>query len=317
MYVLNCQITITQSGTGKSLTLDFVNKIEIVKTRKALTNTATITLPRNLKILNGNINDIIKRGSKVDIKLGYDGNLRTEFTGYVARVDAQTPFMIYCQDEMWLLKQNSFTKSFGKVKLRELIAYIYKGKIKCADVTLGSFVIKQQSTAQVLAELNKLSMQSYFFEDVLYVDFAGSLNTDLPNRVSYNFQKNIVSNDLVYSLKEDIKIKVKGISKYQNGKTETIIKGDTDGDERTLHYFELSKTELEKIVSAELDKLKVDGYKNSFTTFGIPYCDTGYIASLTDPEYPEHNGNYLVLSVVTEFGAEGFRRKIELERRLL
>jgi hypothetical protein len=309
-------ITFTDQKSANSLEFDFVHEVEIQKGRKELTNTCKITLPRKITVLNGNINTILKRGSKVVVKLGYDKDLMTEFTGYIARIDARIPFVVFCEDEMWNLKQNSFTKSFASVSLKQLISYIYPGTSRVSDLRLGGFVIKQQSTAQVLEALKKFGLQCYFDVDgVLVAEFAGSVSGNR-KEVLYDFNINIIDNDLEYKRKEDIRIRVKGISKLPDGKKIEVFFGDIDGDERTLNYVNLEKADLIKIVEKELDKLKQDGFKNGFTTFGLPYAVPGNIAVLTDNEYPERNGSYLIEAVTTSSGIKGYRRKIVLERKL-
>lgn len=315
MLALTSLIKIIDPAGKNYLEFDFVNEVEIVKSRKTLTNTCKITIARKIKILNGDINTVLRRGAKVEVKLGYDGNLRTEFSGYVARVGAKIPLVIECEDEMWNLKQNSFTKSWKKVKVKEIIDYVYKGSSQVIDLEIGGFVAKQESTAQVLDRLKKFGLQCYFDAGILVVDFAGSKKAQ-GKSIIYDFQKNVIDNDLVYTRKEDLRVKVRGISKLHTGKKFEIISGDPDGDEHTLHYVNLDKTELQKIVAAEIDKLKVDGYKNGFTAFGLPNIEPGDRAVMMDPQYPEHDGSYLTESVKTTFGVGGFRRFPELERRL-
>ncbi|MBD3748932.1 MAG: hypothetical protein IE931_05505 [Sphingobacteriales bacterium] len=316
--MLNPQIhiIITNPNGSRYLDINFCNEVEIERSRKNLTATCKIKMPRKIKVIDGNINEFFVRGSKVEVYLGYYPNLKLEFTGYIARVDARVPFLISCEDEMWKLKQNSFTKSFKNPTLKEVVNYVYAGPSKVADLKLGGFVIKQQSTAQVLDALKKFALQCYFDENgVLIADFAGVV-ADKPTEVYYDFSKNVIDPDLDYVRKEDLRIKVKGVSKLPNGKKYEFTSGDPDGDERTLHYYNLDQDALKKIVAKELDKLKIDGYKNDFTTFGEPYCFPGYAGVLHDPDYPERDGSYLVEAVTTTFGVNGFRRKITPERRL-
>lgn len=309
-----CNITFTNGD--QYLEFPFVTGVEIEQSRKNLTTTCKIIMPRKMKVLNGDINHFFKRGTKVVVQLGYAPELRTEFTGYIARVGAKVPVEIFCEDEMWNLKQNTITKAYKKVSLKQLIGDIYTGPTRLADLNLGGFVIKDQSTAQVLEALKKFALQAYFdIDGVLVVDFAGATKNKV-DEVLYDFNTNIIDNDLEYSRKEDIRIRCKGISKLPSGKKLEFYWGDKDGDLRTLNYVNLDQKDLEKIVKKEIDKLKQDGFKNGFTAFGIPYCKPGYAAILTDAEYPERNGSYLVEAVSVSFGVDGFRRKITLERKL-
>lgn len=317
-----CLIEIYHPNGNDYIEFDFVSNIEIEKSRKNLTNTCKITLPRKLKVLkekNGvyvDINTIMQRGSRVIVKLGYDPERRTEFTGYIARIGANIPLEIQCEDEMWKLKQNNITKAYKKVPLKQLIGDIYKGETRLADLNVGDFVIKDQSTAQVLEALKKYGLQAYFDNDgILVVDFASSTKKG-SNEVLYDFNQNIIDDDLEYTRKEDIRIRCKGISKLPTGKKLEFYWGDKDGDLRTLNYVNLDQEALETIVKKEIDNLKKDGFKNGFTAFGIPYCEPGDIAILNSREFPDRNGSYLIESTKITFGTGGFRRVVSIERKL-
>ncbi|MBB6131323.1 hypothetical protein [Mucilaginibacter lappiensis] len=315
MLRLSSYIKITDPAGVNYLEFNFINEVEIDKSRRSLTNTAKITIARKLKILNGDINQIIKRGSAVEIQLGYDGNLKTMFTGFVTNVGAKTPVVIDCQDEMWSLKQNSFTKSWSKkVKVAEIVKYVYSGPAQVIDLSIGGFVLKRESTAQALDRLRKYGLQCYFFNGTLIVDFAGVIHNQ-GKEVIYDFNRNIVENNLEYKRKEDARIKVIGVSKQHKGKKLEVVAGDNDGEVHTLHYTNMDKDQLQKIVNSEIDKLKYDGFKGDFTTFGLPLIEPGDNALLMDKDYPEHNGSYLVEAVKTTFNVDGYRHKPELERK--
>lgn len=315
MYVNCCLVSIENEPGKKALDFVKVNEIKIVESSKNMTATCTIKLPRKINILNGNINDVIKRGSKVTVKLGYDFNMMQEFTGYVARVNAEIPLTIECEDEMWLLKQgNTFTKSWSKVKVAEIIKYIYPGKTSVIDLTLGAFIIKDLNAVKVLELLKKVGLRSYFRNGVLVVDFATSIQAG--RRVYYNFKRNIIDPKLKYNRQDDLRLRVKGISKFKNGKIVEEFFGDSGGELRTMHFVELDKSDLQKVIRNEFEKLKFDGYKGSFETFLVPYIKPGDTAVLTDPDYPERAGSYQVETVETTFSMRGARREVSPERKI-
>lgn len=325
MFILNSNITITDPGGSYYLENLPLSEVQIEKSRKTLTNTAKIIIPRNLKVFKNSqqvdINTIIQRGAAVTIQLGYDGNLTTEFTGYVSSLGAMVPIEVHCEDAMWTLKQNSFTQTWPKgTKLADIISAIYPGLAVVADLQLGGLKVINQSTAQILKALRKFGIQSYFGTDafnnvVLYVDFAGVVHPN-STEVLYQFGTNIIKSDLVYKLKEDARIKVIAVSKLSTGGKLQVSVGDNGGEVHTLHYVDMDADQLQKIATAEINKLLYEGYKGTFTTFGVPIINPGDKASINDPVYPDHDGVYLVLSVKTTFGANGFRREIELERKL-
>ncbi len=319
MLKLTCLITVTDIDTGSELEFDFVNSVEIEKSRKTLTNTAKLIIARKLKLFKNSqlvdINTIFKRGSHIVIKLGYNDDLKTEFTGFISSVGASVPLEIKCQDEMWSLKQNNFTKSWQKVKVAEIVKYVYAGEAKVVDLELGSFIIRNISTAQTLEKLRESGIRSYFDNGILIVDFAGVVNK-APKEVIYNFSKNIIENNLEYKKKEDSRIKVVATSKLPTGKKIEITLGDPDGEVHTLHYNNMDKDQMQKIAQVELDLMKYEGYKGSIKAFGIPYIDPGYVAVLYNDDYPENDGSYLVESVKVTFGMDGFRREVDLESKV-
>ena len=97
-----------------NLTFDAFSKVEIKKTWKRFTDTASVSLPKELYYREGDqikrverIGDFIKTGDRVEIQLGYNTQLFTEFVGYVCRSPKiNIPYTIECEDEMWQLKKS-------------------------------------------------------------------------------------------------------------------------------------------------------------------------------------------------------------------
>jgi hypothetical protein len=312
MLINNCYILI--KTPTKFLEFTSVNNIEIESSWKNFTDTAVISLPRNINILNGNINEVIARGSEVEIYLGYKPNLILEFKGYVARVGAGIPLKIYCEDEMWNLKQTSFTHSFRSVNLQELIKFIYPGKANVIDLQLPSYKINKASAAQVLKSLKEqYGVVSYFQNGILNVGFAYQFGVKA--RRIYHLQKNVIEPSLEFKLKEDFRVKVKAISVLSNNTKIEVEVGDTDGEERTLNYFDLSKKELIAIATDQIKAFKVDGYTGDIKAFGAPFCQHGDLALIQDQDYKDREGSYFIDQVNASYGVAGFRRKVVLGRR--
>ena len=328
MYVLTSNISITDPDNKLIVANLPVIECNIKKSRLTLTDTATVTLPRNIKLTKDaklfKINDIIKRGSTVTIQLGYDGHLLPRFTGKVSKVSADIPFTIECEDEMFKLKQNSFNYTWEKgVKVNDIVRYVYKEAVSVVDLAIGGFVAKNQSTAQILDELKKYGLQCYFANDAkgvntLYVDFPG-VQYDSNKQVNYDFSKNIVDNKLDYKLAKDFYIQVKGTSTNDNGDVIVINipdSADNTSEALSLDYYNMDAKHLKQIVQSEYDAISYEGYRGSFTTWGLPVIEPGDTAKLTDSRYPEREGYYLTESVEITFGVNGYRHEVGLERRL-
>lgn len=314
-YSLQSNITITNPDTNQALVFDYVTEVEIKSSWKNLTDTAIIRLPRKLKLNNELIQDVIKKGHQVTIMLGYRPDLFVEFTGYVSGIKTTIPVEIMCEDEMWKWKQVSITKSWTSVTLKELVTYLslqvgFKGAQVVLDADLGAFIIDNASAAKVLKELKSTyGIISYFRNGVLNVGFAYPTTYET---VNYHFQKNVIDNSLEYLTKDDAKIKVKAISiSPDNVKTEVEM-GDEDGEQRTLHFYNLSAKELKARATAEMNKLKVDGYRGGIVSFGQPFAKHGDVANILDKLYPERAGKYFIDEANLVFGVGGFRREIQI-----
>jgi hypothetical protein len=314
MERLFCEIKV---GENK---FDFVTDIEIVSTWKEFTDTAKLTIPKRITkngepITNGT-GSIFKRGDKVEIKLGYFPNLTLRFSGYVSAVKIATPIEIEIENQMFLLKQSTFTKSYKKVDLKTLLNDMIGGKIaiNSVDADLGAFRITNVTPLQVLDELKKTYYLDCFVQGgTLYV----GRQYIAENRVDHQIvmERDVIDNDLIWKNEEETKIKLKAISMLPDNKKIEIEVGDPDGEQRTAHYYDLTESTLKTIAESEIKKFKFTGFRGGFTMFGTPKIKHGDVIVLKSYKLPERNGTYFVDSVETTFGQNGFRQKIELGRK--
>jgi hypothetical protein len=262
------------------------------------------------------IKDLIKSGDSVVVNVGYNHEMNEEFIGYVSNVKPSIPFEITCEDEMWKLKQiGNLRKNWKAVKLSEVLSYIAPGySYDVLDADLGVFRINNESAAQVLKNIYQTyGLVSYFRGKTLVV---GKPYPTTNTNVKYHFQKNIISSDLEFMAKDDFKLKIRAISMSPDNKKTEVTVGDDEGEERTLHFYNISKTQLTARANEHIDKLKYDGYRGTLTSFGQPYVQHGYGAELIDEAYPERAGTYLVDKVKTTFGMNGFRREVKIGGKL-
>lgn len=326
-FNMTCQITIGQ------VQFDTVHSVKITESIKSLDTTATLVLPKNFKEAKTNgrrtdleskpIIDFIAVGDSVDIKLGYDDDLQTEFKGYVSRISSDVPLMIECEDEMWQLKQGNINKTIKNIKLSELIDLVapsYEKEIT-ADLSFEKYEINNASPYRVLEALQNnpnFGIHSYFVDSVLHVGFASDLKPSNPHQ--YNLHRNVRSHTgLEFKRQSDYKIQFKAISKNSDGTKATALVGDPNGALRTLHYTGKTSAELKALAESKLNSLVFDGYTGSYSAFGIPRVKAGDGISITDPDYPdgERTGEYLVESVTKYFDERnGFKNEISPSLKL-
>jgi len=309
---------------------------------------------------------LIMRGDKVKITLGYryfrkidriytdnaEPDQTTEFEGYVTKVNPRVPIEIECEDSMWLLKQiqaPNKTWLSSKYNLESMITEMLKGssvtfKVRNSVGTkIGNFITHNETVSQVLDRLRKDAYLNSYIRNgelrcsglVYYPEDQRDVykGAERVRDWVFDFQKNIIDDDLVYTRKDDINIQVRAISKLeieqgsQNSagrpkksisQIEVLIPEKTKGDaeKRTLHFYNLTKDELIERATQELDKLYYEGFKGSFTTFGIPSARHGDRITIVDKKLTERAGTYLCKGVTKTFGQNGFRQKIELDLRI-
>ncbi|HEX8278663.1 MAG TPA: hypothetical protein VF540_08200, partial [Segetibacter sp.] len=209
-------------GLGGRYMLRGVHSIEIKKSVHQIIQTAKVELPLSVMIRNNEmlerikLADKIKEGDAISLAFGYDGNNKTEFTGYIKRINPKQPLELECEDEMYLLRKLSLKKSFKKNDVREVLQYlvdeVYKAfrvRLKLYDdmpkVTVTNFLIKGANGIAVLQELSdKYLLASYLTtinnEKVLYCGLTYGLKK---GRVKHVLNRNTISiDDLKYQTAE-------------------------------------------------------------------------------------------------------------------
>ncbi|MBA9078936.1 hypothetical protein [Rufibacter quisquiliarum] len=312
-FILTCEIYIGPYVFRK------INKVKIKNTWKELGAEATISL-YNLK---GKLEQAITAGMPVEVWLGYDGILRKEFSGYVRSISPKIPFEVECEDEVYHLKRKTVNNSWRSISLRNLLEYLMPHAVLSANipnVILSPFRLNKVTVADALRKLKEEYLMCAYFRDgrlfvgLPYTEFSSQ--SGVPGGAAiYDFAKNIASEgSLTYRNKEDVRLRAKVVNILKNNTRQQIEVGDPDGELRTLTFRNASanESELRKLAERELEKYKFEGYRGSFTGFGLPYISHSGTIELRDSRYPQRAGRYVVDSVNTTFGVDGFRREIEI-----
>lgn len=300
------------------------------KSIKNFTETATIEFPNKIRFVsNGKAdsmyqpfktaNDYIKVGMPVTIFMGYDNVLLKRFSGYVSEgVEPSLPLVVKCEDEMWQLKRKKVSVSLEDTSIQNIIDTVageYANDV--LDAMVGDFSMKNTTAVKVLQELKKrFGVYSYFIGDTLIVGkpYTNKKVIDAPTK-TFQFGKNIIESNLKYRSKADVQLRVKGVSIQPDNSKIEVTEGDDGGDERTLHYFDLSKSELQMAVKRDLDRFRVDGYEGSITSFGFPVVEIGQKVAIIDTTYDKRNSTHYA-DEIEETVKTGYRLKTTVARNV-
>lgn len=319
MYVMTGRITFPnwQSTSGVPLSIRKFSSVIINRTFKQSTQYAEIVLPRNVKFFDKHqVRDIFRIGDEVIIELGYDGNLKEEFRGYVTKITADIPVTIRVDDEMWKIKRIPVNYVGKNVMLQDFLQTVLKDtdyKIDALEVKLGDIRFAKTNMLEVLDKLESdFNIYTYYQNGVIY---SGKyyVNENSSNISYFNLERNVASNALNYRNKEDIILKIDAESITADGKKVTFSIGDEGGDSMRLKYFNITaNAELEKKVKQDYENAKRGGFDGDFTAFGNPSVDFGEKALIESIVYPDRDGEYFIEGVEKSFDSSGYRQKIKL-----
>jgi hypothetical protein len=320
MYLaMVAHIIFPATATRKEISVRRPTAVKIESGWEMLTDTAVIVLPRNVSYFDKTkVREVFKKGDEVIIKLGYNGNLETEFTGYISKVSADVPIKIKCQDAMYLLKKHPVNMSLKTTNLPSFIKSIVPDDfdVDVMDIDIGTTRWVKTTVAKVLEKLQEdYNIYSYIREGKTLV--VGKIYSDDTTVEKYDFGINVVENQLQYKYKEDISIKIDATSTLHNGDKIEVSIGDDDGEVRQLSYYNIAfKKELERLAHLDYDKFKIDGFEGAISTWGIPSVKHGYVAELEGQQYPDRNGKYYIKKVTKTFDdSPKYRQKLDLDKR--
>lgn len=299
---------------------DRISACEIVRDSDALTTTCKLSLPRKIR-WKGYQSIPVKRGDKINVWLGYDDNLQLAFSGYVLRKGFKAPIEIFCEDEMYMLKQQPcIKKTYKSVDIQTLLkdqCLPYEVKV-LGEQNIGQYRANFETVAELLAHLKENSIRTFFRTEngrpVLYCGVLFDHGND--TKQVFATGVNIISDSsLEEQNAEDVKIKLKVVSLQSDNKKKVKVEvGDADGDKRTLHCYGKTEAEAKAWGEQELERLKRDGLTGSFQTFGHLLLDPLDIIGIKIDGM--RKGKYQIQKNTITFGSSGFRQDITLGPRV-
>ncbi|CAA0207745.1 hypothetical protein [Tenacibaculum maritimum] len=310
-----------------------VESIQIENTTVNFSDTAKITLPREFKnareknqslsLVQKNLLEIIAAGDFIKIEAGYDGNLITEFEGYITEIGADIPLLIECEDEMYKLKKKpKINKTFSSVSLESLMKFIApEYDIKALNMPLGKFIIESATPYKVIEELKQqYGVRCYFKGKTLVAGLA--IDFEPGQSHDFVFGRNIrKSSSLKYVTKEQRKRFYKGIShQTRSSKKVTYEYGDESGDHRTLHLpLNLSQKEVKEWVERIHNDNVFNGYEGNIDGWAVPSTSAGDSAKIIDPNYPDKHRDmtlFIESVIIMISKSDGIKRQNKLSFKI-
>lgn len=304
------------------------NKVVWKTSVNSFTDTCTISLPRTKylkseKLTTEEIGEeakhtySFKENDKIAVKLGYDGNNKLRFMGFVKRVNMGIPVEIECEGYSYQLYDVIFSKTYAKVSVKELLMDLTQGteivlSKEIPDIPLTNIRFKEATGIQVLEWLTKeCKLSVYFNFNELYV---GTMFGKKQEEIKISLGWNSVKDDGLKKRQVDKNLKI--VIKEKNDKGE-VKKTKTDtkkySNEKAIKVKAGIPAEFLKQIAERLQtKENYKGYEGDITIFLEPYAEKGMVCEVIDKVFHERQGRYFIDSVSGEFGKGGGRQMIKL-----
>lgn len=339
LFVLNSDITIG----------DFrfrgVNEVIIKRSIHSISDTALIKIPSIARIIrNGKAEpekvlsgSLFNEGDKVSIKLGYNRDLHTEFRGFVKRRNLDMPLEVECEGYGWLMKRNRVEGFFSGCTVKDLLGMAVSAldggeviHVKCADeINLSKVSLDTNSGVDVLNKISKYtddSLSCFFIKpDTLWcgrimTQYANGIDpfngmggtNEIKLRPGFNAlsDTSLQVHDgelnpvlVIYSKKQSNGTRLTGSS--------NVLKGYVRVRNKVLNQIKDAHS-LKLLANEKSLKESYTGYEGYITGFLQPFIQPGNSVTISDKQFPERNGTYLVERTEVHFGIKGARRKVEL-----
>ena len=287
------------------------SEVKIESSWKSLTDTAEIVLPRKVKDFDRmKVSEWFREGDPVEIWLGYNGNLEKEFSGYIKTVPAGIPLLINCEDEMYKLKRNTVSVSIKDCKLKQLLQEIAPGySVVCDDTKLGNVRYSKVSPSQILEDLQKQGIYSWFKNKELHAfgrseSEAPVINVQLERTAGESLKQKPIEDTLVI------------MSLIRKKGKKLILKyGDKNAGKRltkTISGIEITEAEMKREAEKMYRDAKQPGLDGDITLFGVPRVEHGSRVDLKSTLYPEKDGVYYVDAVTKTVTPPGYIQSCKL-----
>ncbi|MBK5213640.1 MAG: hypothetical protein JJE55_08280 [Flavobacteriaceae bacterium] len=312
---IDWNIEFNNKGTRTRLAL--MAELEIIKDVDNLADTATIVLPESIMNEALNFENKIARGTEVLIQLGYNGNLVTEFVGYIQDItNSDSSLKILCEDALFLFRVGVPDKEMKPTSVSQVAQYVIDNvdssfKLDCSfGITYEKFTIHQATGYDVLKKLQEETKASVKFDTETKTLHIHPPYTKKGGKVYYSMQKNIEASSLEYKNKLDYKLEVTVESTDIKGNVRKVVSGTIGGDKITLKVGAMDEASMKKVADAALQRQNAAGYEGSFDTWLIPFVSPTYSARIKDEDYPDKTAFYYVKSVKTSLSSGGGKRTV-------
>lgn len=276
-----------------------------------------------------------QRGDKVLIKLGYNGDLRTEFEGFISRVNLKTPCEIECEGYSFQLRSKTVKKSYRSVNLKTVLQDIISGTDITLDADIPDITLDKLNLAvlcgdptegiPVLDALKKAcggALFIWFDKNVMYagLGYTKIMNKLQPQKadVVYRIGWNVFRDEgMKERIKGDVQFETYVGHRDKSGAYDKATAGSGGDAVKIVRLQQVGSASDRKMIAEALENVKnYHGFEGRVTSFLQPYCQPAFKAKFIDPRYQERDFSTIVDTMEVRYGRNGARRIISFTHSL-
>ena len=305
--------------------LGLLTSVTVRHSVETLTDTATIIVPASYLNRTLNLEKYIKEGEWVQIELGYNGNLQTEFKGYLKTIKTDDKnITLECEDPLYLFRTQLKDQQLQSITLKTLLQHITQQvnqqqqtnyTINCDyTFTYKKITISCATAIDVLKKIQDETKANIYVENnTLHIHPPYSKMN--PKPINFNFAVNVQQSELKYVKAKDKNIKIEIKTTLPDGTEIKAEYGTENGQTKTRKVSAATQQDLLTLAKNEYNLLCYDGYEGSLTAWLVPYCQPTDQIKIIDADYPQKEGCYYVIATEVNFNSNGATRKITIGRR--
>ncbi len=302
--------------------LKLIDSVKVVRSVEQLSDTAQVVLPGTVFNRAIEVEDYLKVGDPVEIRLGYDGELETEFKGYLKSIKTDDgSITLECEDELYQWDKAVNDKEYKQVKLSALLGEVASQiggdyTVQCDyDFTYEKFTTFKAKGLDVLKKIQEETKANIWFDgQTLHVQPQYAQSSG--QTVAFDFARNIESSDLKYRKASDRNVEVELLYTDTSGERTSKKYGNPGGMSIKREAYGIAESDLAKVAESEYNLWCYDGYEGSFTGWLVPYAKPTDAVSLHDADYEHKDGTYYVIGTELSFSKDGGKRTLKLGRRI-
>ena len=261
----------------------------------------------------------VRKGDPVSVRLGYGGDNREVFRGFVRRVNLGGLLEVECEGYSYPLRDKYVTRSYRRTTARQMLRDLVAGtgirlSDRIDDIPLENVTLQNVNGLKVLEWFQKECCCRVFFDfDTLYVGVSqyALQKPEVRLRPGWN---TVEDREMKQDTGDDVVINI--VSKDSAGR---VSRRSPAGRAAAADVKEVKvRAGLpEDFLRRALAEMQADedaqGYEGSLTLFLQPHVEKGCVAVVDDRRFPERSGRYFVQEVKGTFGPGGGRQEIKLK----